>query len=603
MLELTSSGQPVQLSPGTSVQLVLNSPLFDEDTIKGQFSYSFSVPAGPNGRLYGFPERPDTLAEPGAQRTAELAEDGLPLLRGTQRVKSATPAKYSVALAGGLSGAGLSERQLSSFDYGGLREVPRLVNLGPAPTGEPVLNAPGISLHANEVVAHPARYGYVFAPLRNEYLPDPPDPVPAPGTQYGASSVNIWSVTTASILNQPAGGNFSYGYVFSVLGGLDYTQPVVPAYCPFPRLGYVLQCIFEESGLAVDLEQWLPGELGDLVIVGNAQLVDRGDLDTMRFQLADVLPALTVAELLAALRQDLGIVVYVEPLRGRVRTGYLVERVATEAAYADLTSRLTGAPEVSVGETPGLTLTYHVDSRDELTKDLLDQQPAAALLLPPVATVADLPATALLAEQPLEGQARLVLAEDRYYVCTLAYFNTGQVHVNWLPLGPALPPVAVAGGGPEQAQRTCYTTTLPTVIATGPPAGLASLPAISQPPFRATDPQAERSAELRLLFYNGRQLAGDGLSAYPQLSHRSASGALSVRLSGEQGTYQQLLRSWLPVKLRGTSYKFSLQLTALDLSRLDWSQPLRLDGVRYLVRKLTATVPLRKPASVELVRL
>ncbi|RZK34858.1 MAG: hypothetical protein EOO57_10280, partial [Hymenobacter sp.] len=90
---------------------------------------------------------------------------------------------------------------------------------------------------------------------------------------------------------------------------------------------------------------------------------------------------------------------------------------------------------------------------------------------------------------------------------------------------------------------------------------------------------AERSTVLRLLFYRGLQLASDGVMSCPQLSHRSPSGALSVRLTGPAGTYQQLLRTWLPVKLRGTSYKQPLLLTSLDLSRLDLSQQIRLDGV------------------------
>ena len=108
---------------------------------------------------------------------------------------------------------------------------------------------------------------------------------------------------------------------------------------------------------------------------------------------------------------------------------------------------------------------------------------------------------------------------------------------------------------------------------------------------------------LRLLFYRGRQLASDGVMPCPQLSHQSPSGALSVRLGGPTGTYQQLLQAWLPVKLRGVSYKQALLLSSLDLSRLDLTRQLWLDGVAYLVRKLTATVPLKKVASVELVRL
>ncbi len=603
MLELTSDEQPVHLNPGTSVQLEYNSPLFDEDTIKGAFSYSISVPALPNGPLYEFPERPDRAGEPGAQLPAELSLDGLPLLTGTQRVKSASAQKYSINLQAGLSGAKLSGRQLSSFTYGGLRSVPRNEQRGFDGGGNP-LYVSGLTLHANEVVVDPDSYPYVFAPLRNEFVEPQPNPLPVDPLIYPGATVNAWYVFGFEYFGLPADGTFSYRLESSLITGIAVIN-ANPPYCPFPRLRYVLQCIFEESGLQVDVAELLPGELGDLVIVSNAHLVDKGDLNTLQFSLADVLPALTVAELLAALRQDYGIVVYQNPLTKRVRSCYLRDRVAPNAQGQELTSRLVGGPEVTVAEAVGVTLTYHVDSEDELTKELLSKQPDAALVLPEVATAADLPTTAILgADNPQTGQARLVRDEGIYYSCTVGYLSLTAVSLSWKPLADSLPVIQVSGGGDEQAQATCFTTTLPTRLLldiTSPV--LISVPALSQPPYRADQSTVARSSSLRLLFYNGLQLAGDGVSQWPQLSHLSPSGKLSVRLAGTQGTYEQLLKEWLPVKLRGTSYKQSLLLSALDLSRLDLTRQLWLDGVAYLVKKLSATVPLKKAATVELVRL
>jgi hypothetical protein len=596
MLELTSAGEPVHLNPGTNVQLEYNSPLFDEDTIQGSFSYSLSIPAGPNGQLYGWPERPDRAGEPGAVLPAELADDGLPLLTGAQRVKSASAQKYSISLQAGLSGAQLSERQLGSFAYGGLREVPRYVPL----VSLPGTSAPGLTLHANAVVANPAAYDYVFAPLRNEFeSTNAPLPLvyPIPNT------VNLWTVLPVPLLGMPAGGTFTYNIQYNIPGSATPLPQDQPPYCAFPRLRYVLQAIFEESGLQVDVANLLPGELGELVVVTNAQLVDRGNATTYRFSLADVVPALTVAELLAALRQDYGIVLYQDVRSRRVRTCYLHERVAASVPTQDYTPNLAGYPEVSVGETPGLTLTYQVDGDDELTKDLLEQQPAASLMLPAVATVADLPAQAtILTDNPQTGQVRLVQQLGTYYVCTVTYLSVFDASLAWAPLVVSLPPVLVNGGGDEQAQATCYTQELPTELASGTGSTIL-LPAISQPPYRADQTEVERSSALRLLFYRGLQLASDGVMTCPQLSHRSPSGALSMRLGGPSGTYQQLLRDWLPVKLRGSSYKQALLLTTLDLARLDLTRQVWLDGVAYLVRKLSATVPLKKAVSAELVRL
>ncbi|MDO7851578.1 hypothetical protein [Hymenobacter convexus] len=600
MLELTSAGRPVVLTPGTSAQLEYNSPLFDEDTIRGTFSYSFNVPAPPNGPLYGYPERPDAAAEPGGLLPAELAESGVPLLSGSQRVRSASAKQYSVAVGGGLSGAGLSERPLSSFAYGGLREVERLVPIDP---GSPLL-MPGLVRHANEVVANPAAYDYVFAPLRNEYRTEAektasvtPDPLPFP-----PRTVNVWAVYGAQLLGMPAGGSFSYNIDLALPGAAQFQQfEMLPAYCPYPKLRYVLRAALQECGLAIDADGFLPGELGDLVLAGNARLVDRGDVATLRFSLADVLPELTFGELLAALRQDLGIVLYQDRLSGLVRTAYLFEQVAADAAYLDLSHLLAGAAEVSVGDAAGLTLTYLMDSSDELTKDWLTKQPAATLTLAAVATVADLPATARLADNPQNGQARLVEALDTYYSCTLSARSATEVNLTWAPLVLRLPNVPVNGGGDEQAQRISYTAVLPTWVSGQTDAD--PVPAISQPVYRADAADVARSSALHLLFYNGLQPTADGLGHYPQLSPDSASGTLSVRLSGPAGTYAQLLAGWLAVKLRAAAYQLPLRLSAADLARLDLVTPVQLAGVRYLVRKLSATAPLRKPATVELVRL
>jgi hypothetical protein len=451
------------------------------------------------------------------------------------------------------------------------------------------------------VVAHPEAYPYVFAPLRNEYLADKPATPPDP-LEYPLETVNQWRVYDVAIFGIPAGGSFIYQTQVSGVFG-----PLLTPYCPFPRLRYVLQAIFEESGLLVDVANLLPGELGDLVLVGNAQLVDWGDANWLRFSLADVLPALTVAELLAKLRQALGLVVYLDPAQ-RVRTAYLVERVAADAAYTDLTARLAGTPEVMIDEPQGLTLTYEVDSEDELTKDLLADQPDPSLIRDAVATVADLPATELITTSNLAvaygPQVRLVLAENAYYTGTAGYLDGIRVRLTWTRLGAALAPVVLNGGGDEQAQGICYTTTRPTRFELALNAtSTIEVPALSQEPYQASHQQVARSSKLRLLFYRGLQLASDGKSTYPQLSRQSLSGQLSVELGGTTGTYERWLKTWLPAKLSGVSYKQALLLSPLDLAQLDLTRQLWLDGVPYLVRKLSATVPLHKAASVELVRL
>ena len=318
MLERTSAGRPVHLSPGTSVQLEYNSPLFDEDAVQGSFSYSFSVPAPPNGPLYRFPERLDADAPSGGELPGELSLDGLPLLVGTQRVRSASTKKYSISLNGSLSAlaTSLSERAIHTFQYGGVRQLPPAQPWPGAGVGG-LLQVPGWVAHANEVVRHPEAYDYLFAPVRVESFYEP---APAPSDDANAPAapalppavLNPWLANNSAAgqgsNGLPLGGTFAaFGFkgyqrlviplydIFNPESSRPYRSPdgqLVPAYgplaCPFPKLRYVLRSIFTECGLSIDEPNFLPGELGDLVIVSPADAIrtvrDAAGVGRLNFQ-------------------------------------------------------------------------------------------------------------------------------------------------------------------------------------------------------------------------------------------------------------------------------------------------------------------------------
>lgn len=646
MLELTSNGRPVVLSPGTSVGLEYNSPLFDEEVVRGNYSYSFSVPAPPNGPLYGFPERLDADQVPGAQLPAELALEGLPLLVGSQRVRSASARKYNVNLTGALGGlaTSLSERAIHSFDYGGVRQMPPGQLLGGAGS---LVQVPGWVLHANDVVQHPEAYDYVFAPVRADNFFEPaPAPTDPPGPAQAPAVLNSWVTGAPGAFNYglPAGGSFAYlgftGYqrfLFSLYdvwgnGGLSTLGGstdggVMPSYgqlaCPFPRLRYVLRSIFMESGLHIDEANFLPGELGELVIFSPANsvvnVVDAAGVLQSHFHLADSLPDLTVAALLQGLRRGLGLVVVIDEADRRVSTVLLKDIVAAPAATVpDLTHCLAGAAEVEINDPVAYNLVYETDPDDAVTKELLKHEPDPANLGASVATLADLPDSNLLALYP---ETRLVRELDAYYQSRGGQISGGSVvGLTWVPIGQRVGGLEVGGpNGTEYPQGFAYTAMGEVPFRRDPahplepdPAVAArmAVPAVSRPGFVPTnlDPKATpRPAVLRLLFWRGMQPASDG-TLYPLVTPLAtnqagtAVGSLSLRLGGPAGTYEQLLRGWLEVKRRGVVVKQPLRLCALDLARLELARKVRFDGIEYLVRKLAATVPLRKPVMAELVR-
>ena len=648
MLELTSAGRPIRLSPGTSVQLEHNSPLFDEEVVRGSFSYSFAVPAAPNGLVYGFPERPDADAPPGAELPAELALDGLPLLVGSQRIRSASASKYNVNLTGALGALAtkLSGRAIHSFEYEGLRQMPPAQPFGGGAVGG-LLQVPGWVLHANEVVRHPEAYDYVFAPVRVEdfYEPAPAPAPPVPGQIVVPPAVlNPWLANNASLNNGlPMGGTFTYigfkGYqrlVFTLpnIFVSSWSLPVrsddgqlLPIYgqlaCPFPRLRYVLRRIFQESGLVVNDANFLPGELADLVIVSPADAM-RSDVDAAGvlqdgFYLADALPDVTVAGLLKALRRAFGLIVVIDEDDRRVSTVLLRDILAAPASTVpDLTECLAGPAEIEINEPAALKLVYETDQADRVTQELFTQLPDPASLAPAVEQLSDLPATAPLS---LASQTRLVRREGAYYKSRATWLGAGTLaDLTWVYVGPHLSGVEVGGpGGEEYPQGFAFTQMGKAPFQADPqysyqldPAATEymEVPTLCRPGFEPTnlDPKATpRPSALRLMFWRGLQPASDG-SLYPLVTplHTNqagqAVGTLSLRLGGLAGTYEQLLRGWLELKRGGVVRKQPLHLSVLDLARFDLARKVRFDGIEYLVRKLAVTVPLRRPVMAELVR-
>lgn len=649
MLELTSNGRPVALAPGTSVQLELNSALFDEDVVRGNFTYSFNVPAPPNGPLYGFPERPDYDQPAQAELPAALSLDGLPLLAGTQQVRSANERQYSVTLGGGLSGlaGALTSRKLHTFQYGGFRSIG--ANAGYSVFGANFVSMPFWALHANDVVAHPEAYDYVFAPVRCENFSEdaPTPPVPAAGSTPPAPTlpplvINAWIQNAGAVpaaLGLPLGGTFaacSYRgyqqqqlYTLNILNsqGFQYEPgpvEVLPArgqlMCPWPRLRYVLRCIFEESGLRVDDGRFLPGELAELVIVSpcdaERQVTNAAGQQRSGFYLADVLPDLTVADLLNALRKGLGLVIDVDAATGLVYSRLLCDVVASRAAN-DWTALLAGGAELTYEPPKALKLVYEVDGDDQTTKDLLSHPPDPATLGPAVQALADLPALGVAGQAV---PARLVRDQGAYYQPVYGAVTAGAVALTWVYQAPQLDGLEVGGpDGEKLGQGFAYTQVGRVPFRLDPANGAqlnpvateyAEVPAMSRRGYRPADFSATappRPTALRLLFWRGLQPASDG-TLYPLLTPLAtnqagaAVGSLSLRIGGPTGTYQQLLRGWLEVKRRNVVLKANLRLSSLDLARLDLSRKVRLDDVEYLVRKLSVSVPLARPAAAELVR-
>lgn len=607
MLTIHVAGWPLWLKPGTSLSLEINNPALDQDVVRGAYSYAFTLPLNRENRaVFGYPEVVENVAD--LRRVfddCQVAQDGWVIGAGGQlRIRQVLPTALSVVIGFGLSGLApaLRERKLASFAFGGWRSVPPTETLA---NGAVV---PGLVHHANQVVADPARYDYVFAPVLNHSIDQA-----ATATQpaLGPLVFNPWTFTEPGLFGLPAYGSFSFSLALDIPGGavaLDYLQNLpanlFPApMAPFPRLAYLVRSLFQELGVPVS-DEALTGELAELVLL-------HSNLIGYAFSLAHTLPDLTATDFLQRLKTALGLVPDFGP-DGRV-TLRLLRDIAADAAYEEWSHLAAPAfLERAVPEVAGVTLGYELASNDPVAEAFY--QPAADLPEgDAVATRADLPATGIREER------RLVRSESQYYRCRLVAWQAGTVLLSWEPLPATYGPVVVVPGAEAVTGQGLTATALerqPDALA-GAYVQEALLPSLAEKPYAFGQPAEERGALLRLAFYRGRQPyvvnPTHPLYArrpdYPLVTplDQDATGTVvgehSLQLHGEAGTVNRLLGRWLALVATATPVKRLLYLTPEHLAGLQLNRKKMIDGNLYLVQQVSVSVPITKAATVTLIPL
>lgn len=131
------------------------------------------------------------------------------------------------------------------------------------------------------------------------------------------------------------------------------------------------------------------------------------------------------------------------------------------------------------------------------------------------------------------------------------------------------------------------------------------VPALQVQGYNPVAGQQENSTELRLAFFRGLQPFAQGTQLYPMLSGDNLNvkgepvGEYSLRWEGENGLGEKFLKSWVRMMngrlLRGTLAWDQPALTELDLDEL-----FTLEGQRAVIKNIKFTLPMRKPAQVEL---
>lgn len=610
MLELTTPAGPVLLPAEASIQMEQHSPLFDEEAVRGQYSLDFTVPTDANAAVLGWPALPDRAEHvPRDVAGAVISDDGLPLASGVLRVRRAGAKTCSVNLLTGLSAVAttLKERSLTSYNLGTtVLTTYTETSIG----GEPL----GILLHANDTVVNPGAHTHVFASINN------PRALADDGPTW--FQVNPWLNSYSSDPALPVTGFQLYNSFTFAANMSDVGSNLFPM-TPLPRLEAVLRLALLELGLSVPA-QLLPGELSQLVLITPHRLPPITSFES--FALADFVPDVTMAELLATLRTAFGLVLSIDAER-RV-TAHLRRDAVTEPAVVDLSAQLLGDVELEFSQPTGLTLTYDFDGDDQAVMAPTDYR-EDLVVQPPGANVADLPNYTSLnpptyyagLPTPEPPQIRLVLDEDAWYKgVTVATGAPGESATTWTKIGDNLLSFDVAGGGgtelsigtPTAVHDTPDAYTFTAGVGQGNPdlfdlhGPMAAMAQRLQQPDLPEYPGPSKT--IRLAFYRGVQPWADSVYSYPLVTplnlnaNNERVGDLVLRIDGADGLLARLLNKWLVVATQPVSGKADFYLSAAALAALPLIRKVRLHGVDYLIRKLSPVVPLRRAVTVELVR-
>jgi len=568
MLRIYINYKEIDLLPNTSIQLELNNPLFDaeNDIIKGSFSLPFTIPLTDLNRLvFGFPDVIDNVQDLLRDFACFIESDG-ETIQGVLKLRNINGNTINVNLTVGISAIGksLQERKIHSFDYAGLRVMGN--------SKETLVE------HMNLKSVYPDDSEYIFAPIKN--------PVVSGESEWDDHFKDL-------IINDFVNSSF----VLSPAGSTERPRGV----CPFPKLRYVLLQIMQELGIQV-AENFFNEELSRLFIISNAGLEiiliypkegEATKYDTTykyEFRIGDLLPDLTVIELLRKLALTFGLAIQVT-LNNVLILGNLKDIIASDN-YIDVSHLASAAPNIDIVEKEIFNFNYKLDGDDsepgEKIKDFSD-----LIFMPPAATYIQL----ISMPGAEHNHVRYVEELKQYYVYLIQFGNRAWNYYcdDYGPIRNGEGSDITQGIAPVIVQRTLFN------------GNNLLLPTLKLKRYLPTLGLAQRSPELRLLFYRGYQPYQLENKLYPLLTDENFNtkgevvGNYSLRLGGEHGTYENFLKSWYESKGRLRPVKKKIAWSMLDIANLDMSKKLNIDGNRYLVRKVTMVLPIRKPVDVELV--
>jgi hypothetical protein len=605
----TYNGRTLEMSPGATLSIELNNALLADATNNGAYALPFTLPRTARNQVaLDFPELLDHAA--GQRRSYEntdVFDDGQHVLSGTLQLLRITASTYELTLLFGASAvmARLKAVKLRELVLGGPRVLESLANQQP------------LRAHMAAVVANPAAYDYVFAPASNndafeDYDDDFPR-FPNFNTWRPAGGTQGFPAEGFYLANGTLGG----GGVGGTLGFPGFFARFACVPVPFVRLGYLVRALLHELLIPFE-EDVFDAEMENLVVVGNnldpgMALLEPYPLSNnlppdRTVRLADLLPDLTCAELLRKVADTFYLDLSVSPL-GKLRIRRSSVQLALPPAV-QLTRYSEPGYAVDLGEPQRLETAYLVGD-DKIASENY-QVPDPEQLAAPVATRTTLPALPTLTHE-----VRLVQDEDAYYQHDGTAWVFFSQHILTVSLGDAAAENAVPA---EQGidllldlEVTPYPVLpIPGINTTVPHEAhleVMRVPEFGVRAYARTYNCFDRSKALRLAFYRGKQPYKDAAmpGSYPLLTAANTNqqgvsvGSYSLRLAGDDGTVARWGQALLELRANPQTVTWLVWLDAEQFYQLDTARKVDIDGLHFIVKKVSLTFPIRQPAQLELV--
>lgn len=138
---LKVNGLDIHLAPGAKVKHVINSSIFLDDGLEGDYSYPFFIPLARNETSFGFLNLPQSINFDVEYQNAEYIDEGITVIRGTLIIKNSNANGYNAHLLANLGELALiRKKKLNEFNLGGQTPIPliaqrRIIHFSGASSG------------------------------------------------------------------------------------------------------------------------------------------------------------------------------------------------------------------------------------------------------------------------------------------------------------------------------------------------------------------------------------------------------------------------------------------------------------------------------------